>query len=353
MEKTSVPSPDDNPLCARAFVGEPPIDVFKQPKIPYDERYQCFARRDAVTAKQQAVAKTQCYQRLTSESEFEYISRLLMSYGFKFKDLGISSEDDADEFRNIFQRVLWKIVRAYANNYDDSLSRCQKRNIDKKNGEDPSLFRPATTADSTGWKDKNYRWGSRVAIHTFGKPLVGFLGYEPPRHIWTVSPLGSVAAISWSFSKSGWWRFNWNMVQLGGFFSWADDNPVVSLVTAPGIEWQLPWFNGPILQPSLIVRGGYQFSSQNNWRNFTRTECGDLMTRNTNRCSAPVLQGIVSLAVLQRIRLELGMQYYPKFNELNIGPTRHEAKMMVLLGYQFLPVRSEPKLFHYPPNDPE
>jgi hypothetical protein len=153
------------------------------------------------------------------------------------------------------------------------------------------------------------------------------VAYVPPRFtMWAVYGRDPELGISKGFEVSRVFvapvRFH-AAVQLMGisqvFSSEGGDFKIAPVV---GAEYLPSWWSNTRLQPSLLLRGGWVFSSNDSGGFGT---CKDPSNQAIAYCSRPTVQAGVSAAVLERIRLQVSGNWYPAIrsgekNQWSIGP---------------------------------
>jgi hypothetical protein len=206
------------------------------------------------------------------EPELDYNLRLLVAYGFQFRDLGLAPAQ-AGRVRRVLARRLREVI--------ETLARRQPTASQRR------VVRVGTLAVS--------------AIH-----------YEPPRS-WRYVVLGTAPEVGMSRAVArlpDWLRLNAALRVEG----------IVSLLTQDKNQFALAAFLGPDieLRPftsaarliTLAPRVGYQLSQGDL---FHTEPCGAARTGDDRRaCSQVVLQAVASLNVLERVRLQASLDYYPR-----------------------------------------
>lgn len=282
-------------LCLKAYNQDPPehvpgVKTFSGKGKEDDEWYKCIAKRKAKHRKEKNRAVRFCNHHRDNESQYEYVLRLLARYEFGFKDLDLDP-GRGDRAAAKIQSVFWKLLTDF---------------------DDPH--------NST--------------VQTLGKPAVTFLTYVPPRNIFYVM-VGKVLMFGWSRSPSGWFRFNWNILQIKGAQTWlSSENAVATFSSAVGIEYQPPWLSFPLFQTTAGARLGYQFSTK---INFDRNSCNNEVGDKTLNCSSPIIQGFLSASIFSRIRFEIGLEFFPSIRDWKYTMSEFEYTYIATVGYQFLP----------------
>ncbi len=224
--------------CERAMRGAEP------PKVPYVPIVPAkFNRKSA------------------SESELSYVVRLLVGYGFVFRDLGLGRVDAARAEREIHEN-LREVMDSFASSQPEM----------------------------------------GTAVSALGRALLGTLTYVPASAIVHVS-IGPVIEAGASFrlgaGKSRFLRAA-TALDFGGLSSFSGGGGAyVTLAPMAGIEAEILPLSGPALQPRVGLRGGYLFSSEDG---FATGACDDGARR---VCSRPTAQAYVAATAFDRIRLQL------------------------------------------------
>lgn len=303
------------PLCMAAFHQENPPEVpgVTKQAAPW---YRCLARKSFYEPEVQETLRRSgldndklekrverfCDYARKDEGEYPYVMRQLEDLGFHFNDIGLK------------KRQSWKGRLAMRGTLDSFISGIAKK---YKRCEGMSGF-----AERNG--------GLRVA----GKWAVNLLDYVAPPNI-IYFTLGKGSEIAWSRAvwPSRLFRFNWGIVEIRGAESWFTDDPTASFTSAAGFELELPGISGPVAQFTVAARYGYQFNIHGL---YTAESCDDRMSHSTDLCSAFVLQPFLSVAFVQRVRIQLGAElFHPGFGDL--APAKFAGTFSASIGWQFLP----------------
>ena len=227
------------------------------------------------------------HRKRTGESELAYTVRLLVGYGFVFKDLGLGKVDAARVEREIHERLRETL---------DTFASAQPEN--------------------------------GAAIGALGHTLLGTLTYVPASAIVHVA-VGPVVEAGASFRLgAGASRFLRATLaaDLGGLSSFTGSGAYLTAAPMAGLEAEVLPISGPVIQPRLGLRGGYLFSTEDG---FATSACPDPRAL---VCSRPTAQAYVAASVFDRVRLQVGLAA--------IFPVRtHEETSWSLLptgGLQFL-----------------
>ncbi len=265
----------DNPHCRQAMSGLSPPEVWRV----YDgNREAVWPRRDD-----------------DEENEFEYTMRLLATYDFHFRDLDLDRDDARFATLRIREELL-VLVDEFA---------------------------------------KKLKFGERLAIRLMGKPAINFFVYAPPLAIfYLVMGKGAEFALSATLRKSYWLRFNL-AVQAQGVNLFLTEKPnAFALTPVAGLEAEIYPASTPILQTRVGVRMGYQFSTADR---FLAGTCNAGRFRNdTLRCSAPVGQTFLALVFYERIRLQIGLEWFPRWLPPMNKFDRHLWNGLVEVGWQWI-----------------
>lgn len=264
----------DNPHCQAAAAGKTPPHVWGVRSAPKD----AWKRPDD-----------------DSENSFEYTMRLLEMYDFHFKDLGLE-RGDADLAMSRIREELLSYVDRFA---------------------------------------KKLRYGEAMAVRILGKPAINFFAYAPPAGIvYLVAGTGAELAFSATLGKSNWLRFNFAL-EFEGFNLFLTNKPnAFALTPAIGLELELYPLSSPLLQTRLGARIGYQFSTEDQF--LTGTCDASWFQNDPIRCSAPVTQFFVAFVLYERIRLQLGVEWYPKWLPPMNTFDEHLFSGMVEVGWQWI-----------------
>ncbi|MCP4603160.1 MAG: patatin-like phospholipase family protein [Proteobacteria bacterium] len=206
------------------------------------------------------------------ENMFEYIMRLLETYHFRFRDLGLDRDDASLAMSRIRMEML-VLADAFA---------------------------------------KKLPRGERIAMRVLGKPAVNFFSYAPPETIlYLVAGTGAEFALSATLGQSNWLRYNFAL-QMQGFYILLTEKPnVLTLTPLLGVEAEINPLSSPLLQTRFGLRIGYQFSTNDG---FLSETCNTAIFRNDSfRCSAPVTQIFIALSFYERIRLQGGIEWLPRW----------------------------------------
>ncbi|MBN2716270.1 MAG: hypothetical protein JXX14_10475 [Deltaproteobacteria bacterium] len=306
-------------MCMDAFgagINARPPQVPGVSSIGDSEWYRCIAQREAVTEKEKQRARRRCHYHRKNEDSFQYVTRLMGAYGYWFKDLGLA-RDDSSEIRVVIQNQLFEILDTYAKKYEEI---------------NAAMYSDVSGTPSQPTTEVTKNRGDKTLILTLGKPAITFLDYSPPKNILSLL-FGRESSLSWSHSQSGWFRLNWNLLQIGGLETLHTRIKSVTFTHAIGFEWQPPWINTAVVQSSLIGRVGYQLSTRGN---FTDATCDDRMNDSANRCSLPLLQSLMSVSFLSRIRLELGINWFLPLSAVKLPNHQLNTVFTAAVGFQFL-----------------
>lgn len=171
----------------------------------------------------------------------------------------------------------------------------------------------------------------RLQLSTIGRVLSNELGYEPPP-ISVPVMLGTdiiESGILWTpFRTTRKWLRLSATLQLRNWSSFLPrDTAYLAIAGAIGPEVFIPGLTSGIVQSSIGFRGGFQFSS---WDNFSTKACTASNNEVDSRaCTQYLLQTYVALGVIDRIRLQLNMDFFsdqlePDFS--NTGTQRFELR---------------------------
>jgi predicted acylesterase/phospholipase RssA len=262
----------DNAHCRAAMAGKSPPHVWGVPDVSSDD-----------------------WKRNEGENKFEHTMRLLETYDFYFRDLGLDRGDASLAMSRIREQLL---------SYVDIFA-------------------------------KKLRYGEAIAVRVLGKPAINFFAYAPPAGIvYLIAGTGAELALSATLGQFNWLRFNFAL-DFEGFNLFLTNKPnAFALTPAVGMELEPYPLSTPLLQTRLGARIGYQFSTEDQ---FLTGTCDTSKLKNDPiQCSAPVLQFFLALVFYERIRLQVGMEWSPKWlppmNEIN----QNLFSGMVEVGWQWI-----------------
>jgi predicted acylesterase/phospholipase RssA len=225
------------------------------------------------------------------ETELDYNLRLLVAYGFHFRDLGVPREE-ASGARRVLARHLREVIEALAD-------------------------RQPTSAQ-------------RKAVR-LGTLAVGYIYYEPPPSWWYLV-VGTAQEIGGSTATPGlpdWLRLNAALRVEG----------IVSLLTRDPNEFAVGLFAGPDieLRPftrlkhmiTIAPRVGYQLAQGDR---FHSKPCDAARTHGDGRdCSQVVLQAATSVIAFERVRLQVSLDYFTR--KVDFDDRSYDVQ--IALGVQF------------------
>jgi hypothetical protein len=263
--------PIANYHCRRAAAGALPPRI-AQPVLPLDS--------------------TRILQDTTGkETELDYNLRLLATYGFHFRDLGVPPGDSKGA-RRVLARRLREVIVALGDRQPTAMQ--------------------------------------RVAVR-LGTLAVGTIYYEAPPSWWYVV-LGTAQEIGGSKALPGlpdWLRLN-AAARVEGIVSLMTQDPnrfAVGLFAGPDIELR------PLTRLSHMItiapRVGYQFSQADHFHSRT---CDAARSRGDGRdCSQVVLQAAVSTIILEHLRLQMSWDYFTR--KVDFDHRRYDVQ--IAAGVQF------------------
>jgi len=225
------------------------------------------------------------------ETEFDYNLRLLAAYGFQFRDLGVPRERP-DEARRALARRLRKVVEVLA--------------------------------------DRQPLRAQRSAVR-LGTLAVGLIYYEPPPSWWyvvvgTAQEGGRSNAVP---GLPGWLRLS-GALRVEGIMSLVTQDPnkfAAGLFVGPEIE--LRPFTRLRRMFTIAPRLGYQLSQGDG---FGSDACNASGSRDDGRdCSQAVLQVATSVIALERVRLQVSVDYYTR--EVKFDDRRYDVQ--IAMGVHF------------------
>jgi hypothetical protein len=241
---------DADPRCRRARLGEPVMQV------PFVDPLPGTA-----------------WRRGAEENDTGYSMRLLAAHGFWFKDLGLDRDEAAKAPAALRARFL---------EIGDSVASTQ-----------PS--------------------GQGLMVSTMVKMVADQVTYVPPRL--TLSVLygrDPEVGISKGFETGGFFvspvRFHAALQFTGTQQLLSSESGNFGVGVLLGAEYLPSWWSSTRLQPSLLLRGGWLFSTNDGGGFGT---CSNPGSNVIGSCSRPMVQGGVSATILERIRLQATFNWYP------------------------------------------
>ncbi len=229
------------------------------------------------------------------ESNFEHTMRLLDLYSFHFEDLGLD-RDDASMAMSRIREELLRYIDAFA---------------------------------------KKLRLGERMAVRLLGKPAINFFAYAPPEAIfYAVVGKGGELALSATLGQFNWMRFNFAL-QMQGFNLFLTEKPnAFALTPLVGLELEPIPLSGPLLQTRLGVRAGYQFSTEDK---FLTAPCdAESFSSDSIRCSAPVAQAFLAFTFYERVRIQFGIEWFPRWLPPMSRFDKHLWNGLIGVGWQWI-----------------
>ena len=235
------------------------------------------------------------YRKQSDEAHLDHFLRLLASYRFWFRDLGLQ-RDEAAYGRIKIRRKLLSMVEHIANAQDNR--------------------------------------SDRALLLSAGRNAVNSIAYEPPKDWWYVGG-GTAIEVGASFLPFDWnesWARLHAAAQLAGAETLFSPDPVaVRLSLTAGGELEPLFATTSLLQPILGVRAGWQFGNRDD---FGFGDCTVETSLDDNRnCSQFALHSYVALGLLERFRLQLTLEWYP-FKISNIDHKLYDVQFG--FGFQFL-----------------
>jgi hypothetical protein len=241
---------DADPHCRRARLGEPVMQVPFVDPLPGTT-----------------------WRRGAEENDTGYSMRLLAAHGFWFKDLGLDRDEAAKAPAALRARFL---------EIGDSVASTQ-----------PS--------------------GQGLMVSTMVKMVADQVTYVPPRL--TLSALygrDPEVGISKGFETGGFFvspvRFHAALQFTGTQQLLSSESGNFGIGVLLGAEYLPSWWSSTRLQPGLLLRGGWLFSTNDGGGFGT---CSNPGSNVIGSCSRPMVQGGVSATLLERIRLQATFNWYP------------------------------------------
>jgi hypothetical protein len=255
---------DADPLCKRAHLGQPVQAVpFVEP-LPDD-----------------------AWRMKEGENDAGYSMRLLAAHGFAFKDLGLTRAEAAKAPAVLRARFL-------------------------EIGDDVASTQPS---------------GEGLIVSTVVKMGADMVAYTPARFtMWAMYGRDPEIGISKGFEVGGVFvapvRFHAAVQFIGSDQILSSESGHFVGAALVGAEYLPTFWSNTRLQPSLLLRGGWMFSSKDEGGFGT---CPDTGNDTIGYCSRATVQAGVSATVLERIRLQVTGNWYPpaasgQKNQWAIGP---------------------------------
>ena len=231
------------------------------------------------------------------ETEFGYVMRLLEGYEFHFEDIGLE-RGEARRAMSLIREELLRLVDAFG---------------------------------------KKLPWGERQSVRVLAKPAVNFFKYAPPRMIvYLTAGKGAEVgtSVTGTWIPSRWFRLNMGL-QMQGLVQLVSETPnVFTLTPLFGFELEIPRINGPMIQTRGGLRVGYQLSTEDGFHN--RKCDSEWFAGDSVRCSAPVFQGFVALSFYERIRVQLGLEWFPEWLPPMDQAGGHVWNGLLEIGWQWI-----------------
>lgn len=212
------------------------------------------------------------WRRADTESKFSHTLRLLTGYQFEYRDLGLPPEK-AEKGRYRIRRSILQLLSA--------LSEEQSNILD------------------------------RTALLTIGRSAVNEIAYESPDFYgYVVIGSAAEAGISWTpFDwEPNWLRLNMALQVKGLFAALTLDGTGLQMTPMLGPEFELYGITNSIVQPILGVRGGYQFSTVDNFKLDPCLEAA--AAGDERRCSQFIVEPYVAVTFIERFRAQLVAEIY-------------------------------------------
>jgi hypothetical protein len=246
--------PQASPLCFAAARGKPRVHVRGVQPLAADRS-----------------------RRIEAEHDFQFSLRLLSEYGFEYRDLGLKPSQ-AKYGPTKIRRALLSMA--------DTLAAKQPTQL------------------------------SETLIAAAGRAGANTITYEPPRN-WLYLTAGTAAEfgaslLPFSWNES-WARLNLAL-QISHWETIATPNRFTMAISPLlGPEIQLLFLSTSVLQTMLGARVGYQagWPDRAGWKG-----CGnDRVTGDARLCSQLVLQGYLAAALIERLRTQFVVEFFPTSQE--------------------------------------
>lgn len=200
----------------------------------------------------------------TDETPFDYQLRRMQYYGYQFRDLDLAPGESA---RRKIAKQLNLVIRSVGGSGNDLL------------------------------------------VKSLGRAYAQSLEYVPPDHTLSVM-VGNNTEVAYTFSRGetkwSWLRFHGSL-GIEGLLTLVgpDRERFIRLQPRLGVELEPTPLNTTAYQFRLGARGGFQFSSADS---FLAKTCDATLP-----CSRPVIDVYLSGTLFQWLRLQLGVEFQPKF----------------------------------------
>ncbi|MEM1022076.1 MAG: patatin-like phospholipase family protein [Myxococcota bacterium] len=221
--------------------------------------------------------------RAQGEWHFKYVMRRLAAYDFVFEDLGLR----ADEAGRGSAVVRGKLLRA------------MEELADRQEGE-----------------------LNRTLVASGGRVIANELAYEvPPLQggVLIGSDIEGLLLFAPFDRARSWFRFSTAVLFNGWASPLAPGPNYLGVVLAGGPEFMIPPLTGSFVQTAFGVRAGRQFSTEDSGgfdACVPRPEQED-----PRLCSQTFLQPYVAFGLIDRFRVQVGLDVYPETTPSDVGPS--------------------------------
>ena len=225
------------------------------------------------------------------EPSFDYAMRLLGEYGFFFKDLGLpKAKRHKGELK--VREALDEVVEEWA--------------VAQPTFVDRTLAKTAARAALNGIEFSPPSYSGYLVLDT------------------VLEAGGSVVPFGW---EAKWLQLT-GALTVNYFFSlFTEPNPRVAFSLTAGPNFHLSFLSNSVVQPKLIVRGGVQLGVLDS---VGAKACADVTT-DARGCTQGVLDGVIAVSLVERLRFELVWQTYPGL----YGKTGSFFNLQFGFGFQF------------------
>lgn len=248
-DKAHVPDLDTQlDVCMAAVRGAAPQTIAGLPEMAFEARL-----------------------RNESEDDLHHTLRLLSAYGFHFRDMGLSRAE-ADQVPKRLRGQVLELAQALAQAQD-------------------------STVQST-------------VVGESGRFLANSI-YDQRPPFWAYFTVGTAVEFGLNFLPFiDWLRLN-AALQLKELDTLSTPKRItVGVTPAIGLDTELTSLSTSALRTSMGLRTGFQFGASDR---FGARNCSDRVTGSDPRdCTQWVLQQYTSLALLERLRLQLTIEYFPQ-----------------------------------------
>jgi hypothetical protein len=174
-----------------------------------------------------------------------------------------------------------------------------------------------------------------MAVRILGKPAVNFFMYAAPETIlYLTAGTGVEFAVSATLGQSSWLRYNFSLRTQGLYLLLTESHNILAFTPMLGLEAEILPFSNPQIQTRLGLRAGYQFSTDDH---FLQESCNEAaFASDSLTCSAPVAQAFLAFSFYERIRLQGGVEWFPRWLPPMDGINAHVWNGFIEIGWQWI-----------------